>query len=60
MHRQNHGNDRYGAQHQHQEENFDDHRDLGYQNEPAVPNGFLGPPTDETSNVGVRQWLSLG
>jgi hypothetical protein len=39
VNRQNHGDDGCGAKHQNRKENFDYHRDSGYQNETAgVPN----------------------
>lgn len=38
MYRQNHGDNGHGAQHQDREENFNYHRDLGYQKVGRLPN----------------------
>jgi hypothetical protein len=46
MYRQNHGDNGHSAQHQDREENFDCHRDLGYQKVEPLPKAFFGLPTD--------------
>lgn len=41
MYRRDDGDNGHGAQHQDREENFNYHRNLGYQNAEPLPNAFL-------------------